>query len=446
MGRYGAIVVGGGISGLLSALALSREGKKVLLLEQDKLLGGNVRTYYVDGFLVDTGPHAITCLDSGPLVELMDKYFTIFPKFVPYGLYYVRDGDKFLTFPSTLQQFARFNILSKKDRLLATRALIDGVAKSGVGNGALERSVYDYLKDYSFSDKCLRFIDALAYFLSGKSMRETPAWRMITGSGHVDENGGGIGSHVSKFAKLVKHNVAVTQGYPLGGVGSITTCVLSSFPRDRVEVRTGERVRKIITEDGKAAGVSTKEGTYLADTVVYSGFVNELPKLVDEKLPKEYLKMLAGIKQTTSMTVWLGLKKRMDALEYIGSEIMFDSDAPYWAMPTSNYCSTLAPKGKQLIGFCSPMKGNPKKYEKKLLNSIYAAIPGIEQNVEMVHTQVTMPDKASITVNAEFPSPKSPVEGLYLAGTDTDKRSMGITRAAYSVVEMLKYMRQDGVL
>jgi len=444
--RYDAVVVGGGISGLLSALALSKEGKKVVVLEKDSFVGGNLRTYDVDGFLVDTGPHAITALTSGPLVELMEKYFTILPKFVPYGLYYVRDGDKFLPFPSTLQQFARFNILSKRDRLLATRALIDGVAKSSVSKGSLEKSVYDYLKGYSFSDKCLRFIDALSYFLSGKSMHETPAWRMLTGGGQVDDNETGIGSHVSKFTKLVKHDVAVTQGYPLGGVGSITTCVLNSLPKKGVEIRTGECVEEIMTKDGRVCEVATSESSYVTDTVVYTGFANELPEVVDEKLPKEYLRILRNLQQTTSMTVWLGLKKKICALDYMGSEIMFDSETPYWAMPTSNYCKTLAPKGKQLMGFCSPLKGKPKSYEKKLLGAIYSSIPGIEQHVEMEHMQISMPDKASITVNAEFPTPKSPIGGLYLAGTDTDKRSMGVTRAAYSVVEMLKYMQQDGML
>jgi len=37
---------------------------------------------------------------------------------------------------------------------------------------------------------------------------------------------------------------------------------------------------------------------------------------------------------------------------------------------------------------------------------------------------------------------------LYLAGTDTDSRSMGITRAAlaFSVVELLRILNEDGNL
>ena len=90
MAEYDVIIVGGGISGLLSALTLSKHGKKVLLLEKDEAVGGNCNSYMVDGFLVDTGPHAITHLREGPLRRLMDEYFTYMPFFVDYGHYYVR--------------------------------------------------------------------------------------------------------------------------------------------------------------------------------------------------------------------------------------------------------------------------------------------------------------------------------------------------------------------
>ncbi len=91
MNSYDSILVGGGISGLLSALVLSKSGKKVLVLERNKSLGNNCNSYVVDGYQVDTGPHAITQLrKGGPLTYLMDNYFDYIPVFVNYGEYSIR--------------------------------------------------------------------------------------------------------------------------------------------------------------------------------------------------------------------------------------------------------------------------------------------------------------------------------------------------------------------
>jgi len=105
MKKNDAIVIGSGISGLLTALALSREGKNVLILEKEDHIGGVCRSYEVDGYRVDTGPHAITRLENGPLKELMDKYFTVVPQFVPFGKYYVRIGSEIKTFPWSINMF-----------------------------------------------------------------------------------------------------------------------------------------------------------------------------------------------------------------------------------------------------------------------------------------------------------------------------------------------------
>lgn len=77
---------------------------------------------------------------------------------------------------------------------------------------------------------------------------------------------------------------------------------------------------------------------------------------------------------------------------------------------------------------------------------IFRAVPGIENKIEMTHYQVTIPEKAAVTINGYFAGTRSPVRNLYLAGTDTDSRSMGVTRAAYSVLELLKAMKEDKIL
>ena len=54
-----AIVIGGGISGLATANALTRKGKKVYLIERSPRLGGSVRTDMKDGYLCEAGPNSM---------------------------------------------------------------------------------------------------------------------------------------------------------------------------------------------------------------------------------------------------------------------------------------------------------------------------------------------------------------------------------------------------
>lgn len=52
----GAVVVGGGITGLAAAYQLTRAGVPVLIVEASERLGGKIRTEQIDGFLVEAGP------------------------------------------------------------------------------------------------------------------------------------------------------------------------------------------------------------------------------------------------------------------------------------------------------------------------------------------------------------------------------------------------------
>jgi all-trans-retinol 13,14-reductase len=467
MSDYDVIVVGGGISGLLSALTLGKHGKSVLVLEKDGVVGGNCNSYYVDKFQVDTGPHAITHLKEGPLRRLMDEYFTYMPVFVDYGHYYVRTEKGLTKIPSNLKEFATFDVIHRKDRLLLSQALTKSLTLNAFGM-LEDKSVYDFLPK-GLSKDALDFVDAIAPFLSGKSMKETSVKRILYGSSFIrdsvsedvfendqeDDNSYTalitdrlsryqLSTRLSTLSRLATNKVAYAQAYPRGGLKSLLNAVLYSIPKT-VQIKTLTRVNKILTDDGTTTGVATDSDSFTADTVVYSGFVKSLPSLVS--LPTDYLEDLSRIDQTLSLTLWLGLTEKMKEFDYTGSEVWF-KDGAYWAMPISNYDSSIAPKGKQLVGFTFIIKDEKdiEQEKKQALEMVLRAVPGIEKKIEMIHHQVTIPEKAAVTINGYFADQRSPVANLYLVGTDTDNRSMGVTRAAYSVMELLKVMKEDKTL
>src|SRR5262245_41328741 len=55
MERWDVIVIGAGLGGMLTGAILARGGRRVLVLEREANPGGRLRSYDVDGFVVDCG-------------------------------------------------------------------------------------------------------------------------------------------------------------------------------------------------------------------------------------------------------------------------------------------------------------------------------------------------------------------------------------------------------
>jgi len=54
---YGVVIIGAGLTGLSAAFNFSRKGKKVLVLEKNERIGGQIQTVEKDGFVFETGPN-----------------------------------------------------------------------------------------------------------------------------------------------------------------------------------------------------------------------------------------------------------------------------------------------------------------------------------------------------------------------------------------------------
>ena len=145
------------------------------------------------------------------------------------------------------------------------------------------------------------------------------------------------------------------------------------------------------------------------------------------------------------MTIWLGLSEEFKEFNYVGGEVWFKKKA-FWAMPISNYNRNLAPKGKKLVGFMfSVSDGNDLESEKRIAyDTILRVYPNIDKFIDMVHYQTTIPEKAAVSINGFIADTETPIKNLYIVGTDADDRSMGITRASYSVVKLIKVLKRYG--
>jgi phytoene dehydrogenase-like protein len=288
----------------------------------------------------------------------------------------------------------------------------------------------------NISSTTRRFLDWICYFLVGTSIENTAISRFIDNK----TNKGSPIKYIGSLYDLFVTEGAQDQGYPKGGLQSIINSILVSFPKN-VKINTGEEVVKIQCSE-KVEKIITNKNSYNCDNVVYSGFASDLPHLIDD-LPYEYAQNLYKIKKVNSLTIWLGLNKKI--FNNHGSEMWIDSDPYAWMVPVSNYDPSMAPNGNQLVGFAFTLPDDYETLEmrKKALNSIIQIQPDIENHIEMIHYQDLIPEKASWDINSGFGDVETPIGNLYCVGTDTEKRSAGVSRAAYSVLRCLEMMKND---
>lgn len=450
---FDVAVVGAGISGLLSALALSKEGRRVLVVEKEGHIGGVCRSYDVDGYTVDTGPHIITRMDSGPLKELMDRYFDVVPNFVPHGRYYVRINERTKPFPWSVKEWMLFDLLPIEDRSLMMKTVFDIIYMLSTGKDLSKVSVEDIVPK-NLSQSTESFLEYLSYFMLGTSADNAPVARFLDRKGYKreknSENNGLSIPYVGRLYNMLIGGRPSDQMYPRGGIQKIVDSIALSLPRS-VQLNLSESLVSIDVEcegeEEKVRGITTDKGEYTCDSVVYSGSATDIPELVGHDLPQEYVENLKSIERVNSLTIWLGLDRKTFTRK--GSEMWVSTDPSRlhsWIIPTSNYDSHLAPKGRQLVGFAFivPAGTSTGAVRKRAYETIFTSMPELEKRVEMTHYQELVPENACWSINSGFGDVETPVGNLYCVGSSSVKRSMGLTRCSYSVLRMMELMGING--
>jgi all-trans-retinol 13,14-reductase len=74
MKKYDVVIIGSGIGGLLSAVILAKAGKRVVVLEQQKQIGGCLQTFAFQKKVFDSCVHYISAMDEGQVQHQLFKY------------------------------------------------------------------------------------------------------------------------------------------------------------------------------------------------------------------------------------------------------------------------------------------------------------------------------------------------------------------------------------
>lgn len=251
-------------------------------------------------------------MKSGPLKQLMDRYFDVVPNFVSFGGYYVRMGNKVKPFPWSIKKWILFDLIPVEDRLLLMKAVFDVLYMLNTGKNLSDVSV-ENAAPQNLSQESKHFLNYLSYFMLGTSPKNAPISRFIDNKDHKKDSLSV--PYVGRLYNLLMKEGASDHLYPKGGIQKIINSIVVSFPKNNVAIKMNEKATAIDVDDNKTAkSVITDKGEYKCNTIIYSGFSSKLPDIIKSNkncMPEDYIQNLRNIKKVDSLSIWLGLKKKM---------------------------------------------------------------------------------------------------------------------------------------
>jgi phytoene desaturase len=280
-----AIVIGGGLGGLASAIRLRAMGWPVIVLEAGDQPGGRARVFQQDGFTWDAGPTVVTA------PYLLDELFTLVGR-DPRERYQLLPVDPFyrVDFPDG----SSFDYVGDEDRILdQIRVLspqdVDGYRKLAAHAERIFDVGYTGLADQPFDklSEMLRVVPDMVklesyrsvYSLVSKYIKDDRLRQVFTFQPLLV---GGNPFDTTSIYMLI-HWLERKWGvwYAKGGTGALVRAMVDLLEELGAEVRLNSPVTEIEVEGGRAVAVRTEDGQRIPAGIVVS---NADPSTVYSKL------------------------------------------------------------------------------------------------------------------------------------------------------------------
>jgi len=332
--EYDVIVIGGGHNGLVAAAYFARDGARVLVLESRDRVGGAADTSapFADHpeIRVSTYSYVMAVMPPGIIrdLELERHGYRIAPVWgvthpLPCGRiiqlfnhdakrthasiaqFSKRDAESYPKWDAWMTEVAAVVgplLLQIPPRVgsLAFADLLDQAQTAWKLRKLGERGVAELTRLFTMS-----ITDLLDEWFESEEVKATIAAGAVIGSWSGPDAPG------TAYA-LLHHNIADVGdgamnawGYPHGGMGAVSNAIRRSAESAGCSVRTGARVAKILSENGRAKGVVLADGEELCASVVVTTLhpKRSFLELLDRKeLPDDFVRAIERWK-TRSGTV-----------------------------------------------------------------------------------------------------------------------------------------------
>jgi phytoene dehydrogenase-like protein len=211
-------------------------------------------------------------------------------------------------------------------------------------------------------------------------------------------------------------------------------------------------VERILENDGHVNGLTIAGRNFQHSRIVSDIPLWSMEKIVESDIAESraFFSRWSKMEPTRGITLWLGLKKVV-----IGdrkNRVLVHPNPNRWIVSVSSFDPSCAPEGRELVAIAmmaEPGKSLEEHVAMMKGNGLEKYYPGILDHVEMEHAQMSYATRAKLIpgqTDLDRPGPRTPIDGLYIVGTDTAGSGVGLQQAAQSADGVIHALQEDSGL
>ncbi len=508
---FDSIIIGSGAGGLAAAICLSRAGKKVLVLEQHDVPGGWCHSFQLNGHRFSPGVHYIGLIEEGQSTNLLYRGLgvandLVFFRMNPKAYEHCVIGNERIDLPAGIDNLEK----TLSERFPAERKNINRYLLV-VRNVNSQLQLISKMKtfwDHITIPYRTRHMGKYGLF----SLRRVINWYLkdplLKAVLNVQCGDHGVPPAFASFPVhcAVMGHYFEGAGYPMGGGAGIVKAMTNAVKKYQGEIRTKQRVSKIIVENKCAVGVEMMDGSKIYARHIISNAdpsVTYFDLIGRENISRKLAKRLDKIKYSvTSLILFLTLEMDVKAAGFDSGNIWQlrdpDIDAVYKDLISNDAaqgdefpavfisCTTLKDPTSfnnrhhciEMVTFisydCFRQFNSMADYHGpaytefkerivfKMLNNLEKVLPGAKSNI--VHVELGTPKTNEFYINSTEGnaygtektllqigpfgfSNKSEIKNLYLCGASTLSHGVGgATNSGVAAAAVILDCRPDELL
>jgi len=420
------VVVGAGTAGLCAASILAKEGKKVVLVERERMLGGRSRHWNHRGHELGLGSHLVE--DPGDSLTLVLSLMEL-----------------------TLEHSARSDSMPFWDRTgwKHIQDFYAGTSKQGLKR-CIEACVetpyeeFDRWDHASLREWMRQYTSEDGVFL---------VWEAISMLEQITSKWWEHSASENLYVRKLHYSLKRTAGYsfyPIGGWERLWNAMADAFTCAGGTLLQPASVSRVLVENRETKGVELADGTVVeAPNVVVSAPVWNLPKLLPEgELPWDLMERIRFLRKNQNRACWIGywIAAKEPVIAMTEREMASFFATPRTGMPGftlnfTGYDPGVSPEGEYLtcvgaafdavehFGDKAWIEGKFKQLWLDIEDMLPAARKALWKKPHLVTTYGVINKPG--TVGAVRPDTVvRGVDGLFLTGDTTRSRGIGIDKAA----------------